>query len=81
MLQLLLCGVKTSSGAGSFRVFARLTERGPVPNAPLGSPGKFSFQPTRNLEFGFSRVVIFAPGKDHVPLTFGSLNRLRKKVE
>ena len=32
---------------------------------------KFSFKPSRDLEFGFSRVVIFA-GKDHVPLTFGS---------
>jgi hypothetical protein len=32
---------------------------------------KFSFKPTRNLEFGFSRVIIFA-GEGHVPLTFGS---------
>ena len=32
---------------------------------------KFSFKPSRNLEFGFSRVVIFA-GEGHVPLTFGS---------
>jgi hypothetical protein len=41
------------------------------PNAPWVQAQKFSFKPTRNLEFGFSRVVIFA-GKDHVPLTFGS---------
>ncbi len=41
------------------------------PNAPWIQAQKFSFKPTRNLEFGFSRVVIFA-GKDHVPLTFGS---------
>ena len=41
------------------------------PNAPWMHAEKFSFKPTRNLEFGFSRVVIFA-GKDHVPLTFGS---------
>ena len=41
------------------------------PNAPWVHAQKFSFKPTRNLEFGFSRVVIFA-GKDHVPLTFGS---------
>ncbi len=41
------------------------------PNAPWIHAEKFSFKPTRNLEFGFSRVVIFA-GKDHVPLTFGS---------
>jgi hypothetical protein len=41
------------------------------PNAPWLQAQKFSFKPTRNLEFGFSRVVIFA-GKDHVPLTFGS---------
>jgi hypothetical protein len=41
------------------------------PNAPWVHAEKFSFKPTRNLEFGFSRVVIFA-GKDHVPLTFGS---------
>jgi len=41
------------------------------PNAPWVHAEKFSFKPTRNLEFGFSRVVIFA-GKDRVPLTFGS---------
>jgi len=41
------------------------------PNEPWIHAEKFSFKPTRNLEFGFSRVVIFA-GKDHVPLTIGS---------
>ncbi len=41
------------------------------PNAPWIHAEKFSFKPTRNLEFGFSRVVIFA-GEGHVPLTFGS---------
>jgi hypothetical protein len=41
------------------------------PNAPWVHAEKFSFKPTRNLEFGFSRVVVFA-GKGHVPLTFGS---------
>jgi hypothetical protein len=41
------------------------------PNAPWVHAEKFSFKPSRDLEFGFSRVVIFA-GKDHVPLTFGS---------
>jgi hypothetical protein len=41
------------------------------PNAPWVHAQKFSFKPTRNLEFGFSRVVIFA-GKGHVPFTFGS---------
>jgi hypothetical protein len=41
------------------------------PNAPWVHAEKFSFKPTRDLEFGFSRVVVFA-GKDHVPLTFGS---------
>jgi hypothetical protein len=41
------------------------------PIAPWVHAQKFSFKPTRNIEFGFSRVVIFA-GKDHVPLTFGS---------
>ena len=41
------------------------------PNSPWVHAEKFSFKPTRDLEFGFSRVVIFA-GKDHVPLTFGS---------
>jgi Capsule assembly protein Wzi len=41
------------------------------PNAPWVHAEKFSFKPLRNVEFGFSRVVIFA-GKDHVPLTFGS---------
>ncbi len=41
------------------------------PNAPWIHAQKFSFKPTRNLEFGFSRVVVFA-GEGHVPLTFGS---------
>ena len=34
------------------------------PNAPWVHAQKFSFKPTRNLEFGFSRVVIFA-GEGH----------------
>jgi hypothetical protein len=41
------------------------------PNAPWVHAEKFSFKPSRDLEFGFSRVVVFA-GADHVPLTFGS---------
>jgi hypothetical protein len=41
------------------------------PNAPWIHAEKFSFKPTRNLELGFARVVIFA-GEGHVPLTFGS---------
>jgi hypothetical protein len=41
------------------------------PNAPWVHAQKFNFKPSRNLEFGFSRVVIFA-GEGHVPLTFGS---------
>ena len=41
------------------------------PNEPWVQAQKFSFKPTRNLEFGFSRVIIFA-GEGHVPLTFGS---------
>jgi hypothetical protein len=41
------------------------------PNAPWVHAEKFSFKPSRNLEFGFSRVVVFA-GEGHVPLTFGS---------
>ena len=41
------------------------------PNAPWVHAQKINFKPTRNLEFGFSRVVVFA-GEGHVPLTFGS---------
>jgi hypothetical protein len=41
------------------------------PNEPWVQAQKFSFKPTSNLEFGFSRVIIFA-GQGHVPLTFGS---------
>jgi hypothetical protein len=44
------------------------------PNAPWIHAEKFSFKPTRDLEFGFSRVVIFA-GKDTEPLTFGTFWR------
>jgi hypothetical protein len=41
------------------------------PRNPWVHAQKFSFKPTGNLEFGFSRVVIFA-GEGHEPLTFGS---------
>jgi hypothetical protein len=41
------------------------------PNAPWVHAQKINFKPTPNLEFGFSRVVVFA-GEGHVPLTFGS---------
>jgi Capsule assembly protein Wzi len=41
------------------------------PKEPWVQAQKFSFKPTQNIEFGFSRVVIFA-GEGHVPLTFGS---------
>jgi hypothetical protein len=41
------------------------------PREPWVHAQKFSFKPTENIEFGFSRVVIFA-GEGHVPLTFGS---------
>jgi hypothetical protein len=44
------------------------------PNAPWVHAEKINFKPTRNLEFGFSRVVVFA-GEGHVPLTFGSFWR------
>jgi hypothetical protein len=41
------------------------------PNAPWIHAEKFSFKPTRNTEFGFSRVVVFA-GEGHVPFTFST---------
>ena len=41
------------------------------PNHPWMHAQKVSFKPSKNLEFGFSRVVVFA-GEGHVPLTFGS---------
>jgi hypothetical protein len=41
------------------------------PNSPWVHAEKINFKPTPNLEFGFSRVVMFA-GEGHVPLTFGS---------
>lgn len=41
------------------------------PNAPWVHAQKINFKPTPNLEFGFSRIVVFA-GEGHVPLTFGS---------
>ena len=42
------------------------------PNAPWVQCPEVQLQNrARNLEFGFSRVVIFA-GEGHVPLTFGS---------
>jgi hypothetical protein len=41
------------------------------PRNPWVHAEKINFKPTPNLEFGFSRVVVFA-GEDTVPLTFGS---------
>ncbi|HZD77695.1 MAG TPA: capsule assembly Wzi family protein [Acidobacteriaceae bacterium] len=41
------------------------------PNAPWVYAQKISFKPTPNLEFGFSRITVFA-GEGHVPLTFGT---------
>lgn len=38
------------------------------PNDPWVHVEKVSFKPTRNLEFGFSRMVIWG-GKDHEPIT------------
>jgi Capsule assembly protein Wzi len=41
------------------------------PNAPWGHVEKISFKPTGDLEFGFSRLVIWG-GQDHVPITLHS---------
>ncbi len=41
------------------------------PNAPWVHAEKISFKPTPNLEFGFSRSVIWG-GKGHVPITIGT---------
>jgi len=38
------------------------------PNGPWVHAEKVSFKPTRNLEFGFSRMVVWG-GKDHEPIT------------
>jgi hypothetical protein len=44
------------------------------PNAPWAHVEKFSFKPTRDLEFGFERTVIWG-GKGHEPITFGTFLR------
>ncbi len=44
------------------------------PNDPWMHLEKISFRPTRNLEFGFERTVIWG-GKDHVPITWGTFWR------
>jgi len=57
---------------GPFRyegVFGELKQQ--YPRDPWVQAEKINFKPTPNLEFGFSRVVVFA-GEGHVPLTFGS---------
>lgn len=41
------------------------------PNENYFHAQKVGFKPTRNLEFGFSRVVVFG-GEGHEPVTFGS---------
>ena len=45
-----------------------------VPNSPWIHSEKVSFKPTPDLEFGFTRTVIWG-GKRHVPITFGSFWR------
>jgi len=60
---------------GPFRyegIFGELKQE--YPRDPWVQAEKFNFKPTPNLEFGFSRVVVFA-GEGHVPLTFGSFWR------
>jgi hypothetical protein len=42
-----------------------------TPNSPWAHVENISFKPTSNLEFGFSRLVIWG-GKDHVPITLHS---------
>ncbi len=57
---------------GPFRyeaLFGELKQQ--YPRDPWVHAEKVQFKPTPNLEFGFSRVVVFA-GEGHVPLTFGS---------
>jgi len=57
---------------GPFRyeaVFGELKQQ--YPKNPWVQAEKVNFKPTPNLEFGFSRVIVFA-GEGHVPLTFGS---------
>jgi hypothetical protein len=44
------------------------------PNAPWAHVEKISFKPYKNLEFGFSRLVIWG-GKDHVPITLHTFLR------
>lgn len=44
------------------------------PNAPWVHAEKISFKPTENLEFGFSRTVIWG-GKGHVPITLHTFLR------
>jgi Capsule assembly protein Wzi len=41
------------------------------PNDNYFHAQKINFKPTRNLEFGFSRVVVFG-GEGHEPVTFGT---------
>ena len=44
------------------------------PNEPWVHAEKLSFKPTRDLEFGFERTVIWG-GKDHVPITLHTFLR------
>ena len=51
------------------------------PNAPWIHAEKFSFKPSRNVEFGFSRVVIFAgkgPCAAHLRLVLAQLHQLQQ---
>ena len=60
---------------GPFRyeaIFGELKQQ--YPRDPWVHAEKIQFKPTQNLEFGFSRIVVFA-GEGHVPLTFGSFWR------
>lgn len=51
-----------------------------APNSPWVHMEKISFKPTRNLEIGFDRAVIWG-GKDHEPITFGTFWRSFKSFQ
>jgi hypothetical protein len=53
--------------------FGKLSGHNFPPN-PFFLGDKITFQPTENLEFGFSRTAIFA-GQGKTPLTFGTFKR------
>lgn len=61
-------GLSRFTGPFRYDFFVGSLKGHTYPNDPWAHMEKISFKPTRNLEFGFARVVVWG-GKGHAPIT------------